>query len=626
VDLGCLGEEGELVVTDTLGHKVRFRAYRINESNKSFEVLGNARPVESLGEVTATAYLHRAGWSVPGEVVLKRSRARLYRGKTSHVLLGASWKSIECMHAREEPEVFGPYLSNLTPQPVYFERDRPFFLLIDDTSVRGQRQSGTTVELFGVERREFLDFVIGKLRVVLEFEGTDNAAALASNFLAAHDLRTLDASTTVDISRSTENVPPPKERDKSARHGKAYYRRESIDLRAKWPALAWTRWAASAEAHGAAFGRVMKEMEVLPDPNRIDLDAFDRFLRTLPPDTLFAAFLMDAASYVGLGFLGALGSRTRYHWTSIPGQPMPAMYFDEVNQYVSPAAWIAKVWVNKVPATLHATVAQWAFEIRGALAFRLRAEFSALGFSPSLTDGFKSLRDRLTDAAQHVPGSSRILGETHMEVRILSFGDYEVYYVTGEVIDESGSRYLPVMAVPFSTRTRTWVGSLDGSSPRSPTREDVAIVRFRGNDLVPLGVQLVNYPDLGPSFAEQRGPLPLQTIAVAAKGQVLTPRLRQVRPEFKDFLAPIDGEDTGVPVSPYASVLGLIETVEETTNPFTNLRLWRVGLNVSGFPCDVLVRKDRCDGLPGVGNHFTGRVWIAAKMEPQSVSTGSYIR
>jgi len=113
---------------------------------------------------------------------------------------------------------------------------------------------------------------------------------------------------------------------------------------------------------------------------------------------------------------------------------------------------------------------------------------------------------------------------------------------------------------------------------------------------------------------------------VAAKGQVLTPRLRQVRPEFKDFLAPIDGEDTGVPVSPYASVLGLIETVEETTNPFTNLRLWRVGLNVSGFPCDVLVRKDRCDGLPGVGNHFTGRVWIAAKMEPQSVSTGSYIR
>src|SRR5207249_10268406 len=189
VELGCLGQDGHLVVTDTLGHKVRFRAYRIDEAHKSSGVLGKNRPLESLGEVTVTAYLHRTGWSVPGEVVLKRSRARLYRGKTSHVLLGPSWKSIECLHTREEPDVFGPYLSNLTPQPVYFERDRPFFLLIDDTSVRGQRQSGTTVELFGVERKEFLDCVIGRLRVVLEFEGTDNATALASNFLAAHDLR-----------------------------------------------------------------------------------------------------------------------------------------------------------------------------------------------------------------------------------------------------------------------------------------------------------------------------------------------------------------------------------------------------------------------------------------------------
>src|SRR5206468_1123633 len=162
----------------------------------------------------------------------------------------------------------------------------------------------------------------------------------------------------------------------------------------------------------------------------------------------------------------------------------------------------------------------------------------------SLTDGFKSLRDRVTEGARHVPGTSWILGETHMEVRLLSFGDYEVYYVTGEVIDHTGSRYLPVMAVPFSSRTQTWIGSLDGSSPRSPTREDVAIVRFHGNDLV----------------------------------------------------------------------------------PFANLGLWRLGLDVSGFRCDVLVRKDRCDGLPAVGNHFTGRVWICAIMEPGQVSTGSYIR
>ena len=621
-----MAQDGHLVVTDTMGHKVRFRAYRIDEAHKSFEVLGNKRPLEPLGEVTVTAYLHRTGWSVPGEVVLKRSQARVYRGKTSHVLLGTSWKSIECLHKREEPEVFGPYLSNLKPEPFCVDREQPFFMLIDDTSVKGHRQSGTTVELFGVERKEFLDFVLGKLRIVLEFTRNDNATALASNFLVAHDLKALDASTIVDIDRSTEIVSPQPAKGPSERHGKAYYRRELVDLRSKWPSLAWSRWAANAEAHGAGFAQVMRQIEVLPDPNRIDLDALDRFLRTSASDTLFAAFLMDAAAYVGLGFLEALGTRARYRWTSVKAQPMPVLFFDEVEAYVSPAAWIAKIWVTKAPTPLHATAAQWAFEIRSALAFRHRAEFSALGFMPSLTDGFKSLRDRVTEGARHVRGTSRILGATHMEVRLLSFGEYEVYYVTGEVIDDTGSRYLPVMAVPFSSRTQTWIGSLDGSSPRSPTREDVAIVRFRGNDLVPLGVQLANYPEVGPSFAQRHGPLTLETIAVAAKGQVLTPRLRQARPEVKDFLAPMDGQDTGVPLSPYASVLGLIEKVEETTNPFANVGLWRIGLDVSGFRCEVLVRKDRCDGLPALRNHFTGQAWIVATMEPESVSTGSYIR
>src|SRR5439155_32714 len=220
------------------------------------------------------------------------------------------------------------------------------------------------------------------------------------------------------------------------------YRRELVDLRSKWPSLAWSRWAANAEAHGAGFAQVMRQIEVLPDPNRIDLDALDRFLRTSASDTLFAAFLMDAAAYVGLGFLEALGTRARYGWTSVKAQPMPVLFFDEVEAYVSPAAWIAKVWVTKAPTPLHSTAAQCAF---------------------------------------------------------------------------------------------------DGSSPRSPNSEDVAIVRFRGNDLVPLGVQLANYPEVGPSFAQRHGPLTLETIAVAAKGQVLTPRLRQARPEVKDFLAPMDG-------------------------------------------------------------------------------------
>src|SRR5438552_18626043 len=106
-------------------------------------------------------------------------------------------------------------------------------MLIDDTSVKVQRQSGTSVELFGIERKEFLDFVLGKLRIVLEFTRDDNATALASNFLVAHDLKALDVSTIVDIDRSTEIVPPPAAKGPSERHGKAYYRREWVDLASK---------------------------------------------------------------------------------------------------------------------------------------------------------------------------------------------------------------------------------------------------------------------------------------------------------------------------------------------------------------------------------------------------------
>jgi hypothetical protein len=154
----------------------------------------------------------------------------------------------------------------------------------------------------------------------------------------------------------------------------------------------------------------------------------------------------------------------------------------------------------------------------------------------------------------------------------------------------------------------------------------VAILRLQGNDLVPLGVQIVNYPEIGPEFAKIQGSLTLRTIAVADKGQILTPRLRRSRPEFKDFLAPIDGHETGVPLTPYANVLGLIQLVEETANPLTGLGLWHIRLDVSGFRCSVIVRKDRCEGIPSPGNHFTGRVWLAGRLEPERSPAASYIR
>lgn len=620
------------MVTDTIGHKVRYRAYRVDEAARSLETLGVRRPLEFLGEVTAAVYLHRTGWATYSEEVLKHARARLYRTRTSHLLVGAGWKAIECLRLKEDPFVSAPFLAAPKQEPPELDDTTSFFVMIEDVTVKGCRQAGTTVELYATELKEFTHFILGKLRVALEFGSPAAAAAFAGNFLQVPDLGLLDLAVTVDVSRRTDLAPPkPPSGGAPAPKGAtpAPERYEIADLRSKWPGLAWSRWAEEPRGRAAAFGMALRQMGLPLDPNRFDLETLDGFLRKLPADTLFGSFLMDAAAYVGEAFVSALGVKARHRWTWLQTQPPQAGYvlhFDEINHFVSPLSWIAKVWGNREATTLHAYVAQWTFEVRTGFAFRHRVEFTTLGFAPTVNQGFKELEARVREDARSAVATTHVLGDARFERRALPYGDFLVYYLTGEIIEPSGPRYLPVMVVPFASPTQPWVGVLDGASPRSPLREDVAVVRLQGNDLVPLGVQVANYAEVGPAFMKRTGPLALKGIAVADKGQILTPRLRAARPEFKDFLAPLDGEETGVPLTPYATVLGRIDGVGEAMNPLTKLGLWRLRLDVSGFPCEVLVRKDRCEGIPAPGNHFTGRLWLVALVEPEAASTDSYIR
>ncbi len=631
VEIGYLTPEGHIVVTDSIGHKVLFHAYRIDEAQRTFELLGAKRPMDLLGEVMATAYLHRNGWTSAGEALITRSPARLYRLKTSHLLVGANWRSIQFLCEDVEPFVRSPYLSTARQEPAVHSDTQPFFVIIEDLSVRGQQQSGKIVELLGTEQREFLQFVLGKLRIVLEFDSELGASSFASSFLPAGDLAVLDSATRVDVSRSTELVPTKPEAGSPSGSKGTSYRREVLEVQSRWPFLAWEHWAEDPRGHAASFAAGSKQLGIGLDPNRFDLESLDAYLRKLAPDTLFGAFLMDASAYVGEAFVAALGSRPRHRWAvvQLEGGKQTlhhVLYFDEVNYYVSPPTWIAGIWERKEATTLHSSIAQATFDLRTLLAFRQQAEFTALGFISPVENAFKGLRTRVLADGVHANAKTGILGEARVESRILTYGEFLVYFVTGEAIEASGTRYLPIMAVPFARHTQLWSGVLDGAAPRSPSREDVAILRLQGNDLVPLGVQLVNYAEVGPAFTKHVGPLGLRAIAAADKGQVITPRLRQARPEFKDFLAPLDGQETGVPLSPYASILGRIEAVEEQMNPLTNLHLWLLRLDVEGFRCEVFVRKDRCEGIPTPGSYFTGRVWLAAQVEPEAVSTASYIR
>src|SRR5207247_8235559 len=129
--------------------------------------------------------------------------------------------------------------------------------------------------------------------------------------------------------------------------------------------------------------------------------------------------------------------------------------------------------------------------------------------------------------------------------------------------------------------------------------------------MVPLGIQVRNFVEVGPSFASPNGTLTLRLNAVADKVELSTERMRASRPEIKDFLVPMDPREDGMPLSPYARFLGRIEACLETINPVLNTPLWNLRVNIAGLVLDVLVRKDKCPGLPTAGSYVNGNLWLA---------------
>ena len=80
-----------------------------------------------------------------------------------------------------------------------------------------------------------------------------------------------------------------------------------------------------------------------------------------------------------------------------------------------------------------------------------------------------------------------------------------------------------------------------------------------------------------------------------------------------------------MPSAPYANLLGRITSVEQLSNPVTGTPLWRIGVE-AGVALEVIVRKDRCDGVPGPGHFFAGSVWLLGDIVPGREPPAGYIR
>ncbi len=628
--------------------------------------------MESLGEVRITVGLHRQGWGQKPEVVLKRSRGRLYRTRTQHIILGHSWSRIKPL-VRQAQFWWGraPLAAPLLwPRPAYGKirvfppgRKFPFVVLFQDRSVKACRREGQRVTLYATELKEFTDFVLGKLTATIEFQSEASAEAFAQNFTTISDPSAIDSTVTVNVDRTKGSIHSRRRIsglvlstlalvglfllgvflsvwfNLPSTAASAFlvpgmllivfamvslargYRKDYQDYLQKWPQQMFDTWISQFELRTAAFPQVAKELGIALSADSMELAPLDSYLRGLPPDSFHGALALDAGGLTGAILLQRIGRRVKFEWRYHPGVREPVLFFEPISYIVFPVRIVRSVWVEKNSTGMDRAVDELARRAQFRLAFQSQPEFIALGFSNVAWEKIEELTGRIEKDVESDSAKLRILGEKRCRVRYSRYGQFEVQFVE---VETGPDKFQPLVAIPFINATQTLQGQLEASSPKSPLREDVAILRFQGLELVPLGVQVYNYLDLDSSFLKRMGPIQVGLSAVVDSCRVLGPRMLD-QTVVKDVIGPLTPSDAGLSLNPYAQFQGTITAVGELTNPFSGTVFWRLGLDFSGFKLEAFVRKDKCDGVPQTGHHLAGTVWLVGIVQPGPETPSEYI-
>ena len=675
MELGYLTKAGHYVEVDSFGRRTICKALRIDESKKSTEFLGVSRSIEALGQVQVTVWLHRNGWANPGERILGRSRARLYRTRTGHYVLGGSWRRIKGMTAdayywRPRPSVWAPFLwrgkfpdkaTKLFPPG----RKRPFVVRFLDQTVTGSRREGRIVELLGFELKDFSQFVIGKLSAELEFEDEASAESFAKSFPAADDRGKLDTAVSVDVGRDKRLAATRREKltlascissiigipslialltialhlpssdtlplleistvlavlaIPSVFRYRRRLRSEIRDLRMKWPTEYFRRWTSQFPLRSGALIATLKELNVTLDPTMIDMRPLQNFLQRLPPDTFFGALALDISGYLAHAFLQIVGRGARFNWRPEVGTAEPVLVLDEAYLSINFLNKVRNIWISKGKEELDHWLWNGARVAEDRLALQPIAILIALGFMKEVNQ-LPQLHDDLRNAIPISLSKQQRMGEHIYRVTWIRKSPFDIAWTEIEK-PPPGWGLATIAAIPFCSDTKTLEGKLEASSPRSPSREDLAIVRFKSNDLVPLGVLLHNYLEVGPAYVKRSDQLELKIIAAVEEAQVVTPRMRDLQSQVRESIGP-KNMGQGIPMDSQAAFMGRIVSISETANPFTGIPLWRIGIDFSGFNLDVLVRKDKCGGNPQPGLFLAGTLWLVGDLLPSEPSPPS---
>jgi len=571
---------------------------------------------------------------------------------------------------RPRPSVWAPFLwkgkfPEKTRQFFPPGRKSPFVFRFLDQTIVGCRRNGRTVELLGIEFKDFVQFVIAKISAKLEFEDESSAESFAKGFPNLDDISKLDPVVQVDVQRDKRLVLTQKDRFRL--FGRVaitagtpivvaaliiilhlpfavadpllvvatvlavlyvpaifnYRRRfqvENRDLRLRWPQEYFKRWFSQFPQRTGAVIEMMKDLNVKLDPATIDLRPLQDFLQRQPPNTFLGAVALDISGYLAVAFLQTVGGRVRFTWRIDSRTGEPGLFLDDAYMTVHFLTKIREIWVSKGKEPLDYWLWNGARLAQDRLAMQPITIYIALGFLKDL-DQIAQFHDELRKAMPVSLSKQVRMGEHVYRTTWIRKAPFEIAWNEIEK-PPPGWPLATVVTVPFYSDARALEGRLEVNSPRSPAREDLAIVRFKSNDLVPLGVLLHNYLEVGPSYVKRSDPLQLRLVAVGQETQVITQRVRDLQSQVKEAIGPKNAPQ-GIPMDSSAFFMGRVLSVGELVNPFTAIPLWRVELDISGFSLDILVRKDKCTGTPQVGFYLSGIVWLIGDLLPSEVSTAA---
>ena len=228
---------------------------------------------------------------------------------------------------------------------------------------------------------------------------------------------------------------------------------------------------------------------------------------------------MDISGYLAHAFLQIVGRGARFNWRPEVGTAEPVLVLDEAYLSINFLNKVRNIWISKGKEELDHWLWNGARVAEDRLALQPIAILIALGFMKEVNQ-LPQLHDDLRNAIPISLSKQQRMGEHIYRVTWIRKSPFDIAWTEIEK-PPPGWSLATIAAIPFCSDTKTLEGKLEASSPRSPSREDLAIVRFKSNDLVPLGVLLHNYLEVGPAYVKRSDQLELKIIAAVEEAQVV---------------------------------------------------------------------------------------------------------